>query len=100
MVKGMGGAMDLVAGVQRVIVTMEHCNRKGEPKIIPQCTLPLTGLACIDMIITDLCVMEMDPERRRFVVSELAPGVTREEVEEKTTAELIFAEPLLPMQTA
>ena len=100
LVKGMGGAMDLVAGVQRVIVTMEHCNRKGEPKIIPHCTLPLTGLACIDMIITDLCVMEMDPERRRFVVTELAPGVTREEIEEKTTAELLFADELLPIQTA
>ncbi|MEC7351989.1 MAG: CoA transferase subunit B, partial [Planctomycetota bacterium] len=91
LVKGMGGAMDLVAGVRKVIVTMEHCNRKGEPKIIPECTLPLTGLACIDMIITDLCVMEMDPERRRFRVTELAPGVTREEIEQKTTAELLFA---------
>ena len=78
---------------------MEHCNRKGEPKIIPHCTLPLTGLACIDMIITDLCVMEMDTERRRFRVTELAPGVTREEVEEKTSAELLFADELLPMQT-
>ncbi|MED5506936.1 MAG: CoA-transferase, partial [Planctomycetota bacterium] len=92
LVKGMGGAMDLVAGVRKVIVTMEHCNRKGEPKIIPECTLPLTGLACIDMIITDLCVMEMDPERRRFRVTELAPGVTREEIEQKTTAELLFAD--------
>ena len=100
MVKGMGGAMDLVAGVKRVIVTMEHCNRKGEPKIIPHCTLPLTGLACIDMIITDLCVMEMDPERRRFVVTELAPGVTREEIEEKTSAEVLFADELLPMLSA
>jgi 3-oxoacid CoA-transferase subunit B len=100
LVKGMGGAMDLVAGVQRVIVTMEHCNRKGDPKIIPHCTLPLTGLACIDMIITDLCVMEMDPERRRFVVTELAPGVTREEIEEKTTAELLFADELLQIQSA
>ena len=99
LVKGMGGAMDLVAGVQRVIVTMEHCNRKGDPKIIPHCTLPLTGLACIDMIITDLCVMEMDPERRRFVVTELAPGVTREEIEEKTTAELLFADELLQIQS-
>ena len=100
LVKGMGGAMDLVAGVKRVIVTMEHCNRKGEPKIIPHCTLPLTGLACIDMIITDLCVMEMNPERRRFVVTELAPGVTREEIEEKTTAEVLFADELLPMLSA
>ena len=94
MVKGMGGAMDLVAGVRRVIVTMEHCNKKGAPKIIPACTLPLTGLECIDMIITDLCVMEMDPDRRRFRVTELAPGVTREEVESKTTAEILFADHL------
>ena len=94
MVKGMGGAMDLVAGVRRVIVTMEHTNKKGVPKIIPECTLPLTGLRCIDMIITDLCVMEMDPDRRRFRVTELAPDVTREEVESKTTAEILFADRL------
>ena len=94
MVKGMGGAMDLVAGVRRVIVTMEHTNRKGAPKIIPSCTLPLTGLRCIDMIITDLCVMEMDHDRRRFRVTELAPGVDREEIEAKTTAELLFADEL------
>ena len=92
LVKGMGGAMDLVAGVKRVIVTMEHCNKKGAPKIIPECTLPLTGVECIDMIITDLCVMEMDRDRHRFRVTELAPGVTREEIEAKTTAELLFAD--------
>ena len=86
--------MDLVAGVRRVIVTMEHTNRKGAPKIIPSCTLPLTGLRCIDMIITDLCVMEMDHDRRRFRVTELAPGVDRAEVEAKTTAELLFADEL------
>ena len=95
MVKGMGGAMDLVAGVRRVIVTMEHCNKKGHPKILPECTLPLTGRRCIDMVITDLCVMEMDSDRRRFRVTELAPGVTRDEVAEKTTAELLFADELV-----
>ena len=100
MVKGMGGAMDLVAGVNKVIVTMEHCNRKGAPKIIPECTLPLTGLRCIDMIITDLCVMVMDEERRRFRVTEIAPGVTREEIESKTTAELLFADELRDIATA
>ena len=94
MVKGMGGAMDLVAGVRRVIVTMEHCNKKGAPKIIPACTLPLTGLECIDMIITDLCVMEMDRDHKRFRVTELAPDVTREEIESKTSAELLFADEL------
>ncbi len=92
MVKGMGGAMDLVAGVRRVIVTMEHTNKRGDPKIIPECTLPLTGLSCIDMIITDLCVMEMDPDHRRFRVIEMAPDVTRDEIEAKTTAEILFAD--------
>ena len=94
MVKGMGGAMDLVAGVRRVIVTMEHCNKKGDPKILPECTLPLTGRRCIDMVITDLCVMEMDRDRRRFRVTELAPDVTRDEVAAKTTAEILFADDL------
>ena len=97
LVKGMGGAMDLVAGVKRVIVTMDHCNKKGAPKIIPECTLPLTGVECIDMIITDLCVMEMDRDRNRFRVTELAPDVTREEIEAKTTAELLFAGDLVSM---
>jgi 3-oxoacid CoA-transferase subunit B len=95
MVKGMGGAMDLVAGVRRVIVTMEHCNKKGDPKILPECTLPLTGRRCIDMVITDLCVMQMDHDRRRFRVTELAPDVTRDEVAAKTTAEVLFADELV-----
>jgi len=97
LVKGMGGAMDLVAGVKRVIVTMEHCNKKGAPKIIPECTLPLTGVGCIDMIITDLCVLEMDEEQQLFRVTELAPDVTREEVEEKTSAKILFADEPAPM---
>jgi len=96
MVKGVGGAMDLVAGVKRVIVTMEHVTRKGAPKIIPQCTLPLTGKQCIDMIVTDLCVMNMKESngQRRFEVTELAPGVTREQVEAKTTAQITWANDL------
>jgi 3-oxoacid CoA-transferase subunit B len=89
MVKGMGGAMDLVSGVKKVVVTMEHCNRKGAPKIVPECTLPLTGKRCIDMIITDLCVLEMNPDSNRFELTELAPGVTADEVIEKTTAEIL-----------
>ncbi len=89
MVKGMGGAMDLVAGVRKVVVTMEHCNRKGAPKIIRECSLPLTGKQCIDMIITDLCVLEMDHDKQRFRLTELAPGVTKEEVLEKTEAEIL-----------
>jgi len=87
LVKGMGGAMDLVAGVRRVVVMMDHCNKKGAPKFIPQCTLPLTGKACIDMLVTDLGVFEMNPDTRRFELIELAPEVTIDEVRAKTTAE-------------
>ena len=89
MIKGMGGAMDLVAGVKKVVVIMDHVTRKGDPKLIPECTLPLTGLRCIDMIITDLCVLEMNEEKRRFEVTELAPDVTIDEVLEKTSAEVL-----------
>jgi 3-oxoacid CoA-transferase subunit B len=94
MVKGMGGAMDLVAGVKKVIVMMEHCNKKGEAKILRECTLPLTGRRCIDMVITDLCVLKMDYDKHRFRLTELAPGVTEEEVLKQTEAELLVpAEP-------
>jgi 3-oxoacid CoA-transferase subunit B len=86
MIKGMGGAMDLVAGVRRVIVTMDHCNKKGEPKILPRCTLPLTGIACVDMVITDLAVLEMDASTRRFVLTERAPGTSVEEILARTAA--------------
>lgn len=90
MVKGMGGAMDLVAGVKRVVVTMEHTTKAGASKIVRQCTLPLTGKACVDLIITELCVLEMDPARRRFVLTEVAPGITPEEVKAKTEAEIVI----------
>jgi 3-oxoacid CoA-transferase subunit B len=99
MVKGMGGAMDLVAGVRRVIVTMEH-TAKGAPKLVRQCTLPLTGKRCVDMVITELCVLEMDKDRRRFVLTEVAPGVTAEEVRAKTEAELIIAPDLATIAAA
>jgi len=89
MVKGMGGAMDLVAGVKRVIVTMEH-TAKGQAKILKECNLPLTGRRCVDMVITDLCVLEMDPGRRRFRLKELAPGVTVDEVKKATEAEVVY----------
>ncbi len=91
MVKGMGGAMDLVAGVKKVIVMMEHVTKKGGAKLLPACTLPLTGLRCVDMIITDLAVLEMDPEKRRFRLVELAPGVSVEDLTSRTTAEIIIA---------
>ncbi|MEM8636357.1 MAG: CoA transferase subunit B [Pseudomonadota bacterium] len=87
MVKGMGGAMDLVAGVKRCIVTMDHTNRKGESKLLKECTLPLTGKACIDRIITDLGVF--DVVEGGLKVTELAPDVTLDEVTAKTEAALV-----------
>jgi 3-oxoacid CoA-transferase subunit B len=89
MIKGMGGAMDLVAGVKKVIVTMEHTAKGDAPKILKRCDLPLTGLRCVDMVITDLCVLVMDEQRQRFRLTELAPGVTVDEVRAKTEAEII-----------
>jgi len=90
MVKGMGGAMDLVAGVKRVVVTMEH-TAKGAAKIVKSCTLPLTGKHCVDMIITELCVLEMRPATRRFELTELAPGVSIDDVRRQTEAEFTVA---------
>jgi 3-oxoacid CoA-transferase B subunit len=86
MVKGMGGAMDLVAGVKKIIVVMEHVSKNGDPKFIPGCTLPLTGKNVVDMIITDLCVFQRPDHDSPFRLIELAPGVSAEEVREKTTA--------------
>jgi 3-oxoacid CoA-transferase subunit B len=86
MIKGMGGAMDLVAGVKKIIVVMEHVSKHGEPKFIPECTLPLTGKNVVDMIVTDLCVFQRPDHSSPFRLVELAPGVTAEEVAEKTTA--------------
>jgi len=86
MIKGMGGAMDLVAGVKKIIVVMEHTSKDGSPKFIPACTLPLTGRNVVDMIITDLCVFQRPDHNSPFRLIELAPGVTAEEVAAKTTA--------------
>jgi len=86
MVKGMGGAMDLVAGVKKIIVVMEHVSKNGDPKFIPECTLPLTGRNVVDMIITDLAVFHRPDHQSPFRLIELAPGVTEEEVAAKTTA--------------
>jgi 3-oxoacid CoA-transferase subunit B len=89
MVKGMGGAMDLVAGVKKIIVVMEHTSKHGDPKFIPACTLPLTGQNVVDMIITDLCVFQRADHGSPFKLVELAPGVTEEEVAAKTTANYV-----------
>ncbi|MBY0582033.1 MAG: CoA transferase subunit B [Sphingomonas sp.] len=86
LIKGMGGAMDLVAGVKRIVVVMEHTSKNGDPKFIPACTLPLTGKNVIDMIITDLAVFHRPDHASAFELIELAPGVTADEVAAKTTA--------------
>ena len=86
MIKGMGGAMDLVAGVKKIIVVMEHVSKNGDPKFIPSCTLPLTGKNVVDMVITDLCVFQRADHQSQFRLVELAPDVTAEEVAAKTTA--------------
>ncbi len=86
MIKGMGGAMDLVAGVKKIIVVMEHTAKDGSPKFIPACTLPLTGKNVVDMIITDLCVFQRLDHATPFKLIEMAPGVTADDVAAKTTA--------------
>jgi len=90
MIKGMGGAMDLVAGVKKIIVVMEHIAKDGSPKFIPACTLPLTGRNVVDMIITDLAVFQRADHTAPFRLIEMAPGVTLDEVMAKTTAKFIF----------
>ncbi len=87
-VKGMGGAMDLVSGVQKVVVLMEHCPKDGTPKIVPQCTLPLTGKAVVSRIITDLGVMDITAEGMKLV--ELARDVSLEQIQKATGLELII----------
>ncbi len=89
MIKGMGGAMDLVAGVKKIIVVMEHTSKNGDPKFIPSCTLPLTGKNVVDMIITDLAVFQRPDHDSPFKLIELAPGVTADEVAAKTTAHYV-----------
>ena len=89
MIKGMGGAMDLVAGVKQIIVVMDHTAKDGSPKFIPSCTLPLTGANVVDMIVTDLAVFRRPDHQSPFALIELAPGVTAEEVAAKTTARYV-----------
>ena len=96
LVKGMGGAMDLVAGAKNIIVTMTHTDKHGNPKLLEQCTLPLTGVNCITRIITDLAVLEVSDGA--FVLKERAPGVTIDEIKQKTGGKLIVDDNVTEMQ--
>lgn len=96
MVKGMGGAMDLVASAKNIIVAMQHTNPKGESKLLPKCTLPLTGVGCVKKVVSDLGVFDITPDGFRCI--ELAPGVTVEEVKAKTAGRLTIADNVQEMK--
>jgi 3-oxoacid CoA-transferase subunit B len=95
MVKGMGGAMDLVASARRVVVAMEHCTREGAPKILKRCTLPLTGLKVVDTIVTEMGYIKVTPSG--LVLDEIAPGLTPEQVQKCTEARLRISADLKEM---
>jgi 3-oxoacid CoA-transferase subunit B len=97
MVKGMGGAMDLVAGARRVVIAMEHTTRDGEPKILKKCTLPLTGVKVVDTIVTEMAFIQVTP--KGLVLEEVAPGLTAEDVQKATAARLIVSPNLKTMES-
>jgi len=97
MVKGMGGAMDLVAGARRVIIAMEHATREGEPKILKKCTLPLTGVGVVNTIVTDMAVIQVTP--KGLMLEETAPGLTAEDVQKATEARLMVSPALKVMES-
>ncbi len=96
LVKGMGGAMDLVAGAENIIVAMTHANKHGESKILKECTLPLTGVNCVKKVVTDLAVMELVDGK--FHLLERAPGVSVDEIKEKTQADLVINDNVIEIQ--
>ena len=98
MVKGMGGAMDLVAGVKHVVVMMQHLTRDGRPKVLRKCTLPLTGKKVVHRIVTDLAVLDVDSSSGKLVLRETAPGISVEEVRKATEAELVIAPDVKEME--
>lgn len=97
-IPGMGGAMDLVSGARRVIVAMEHCTKNGSPKLLGECTYPLTAIGCVDTVVTDFCIIHV--EDAGFLVTAMLPGLSRGELEAKTGAPLRYAAHVEKMYTA
>ncbi|MCX8144521.1 MAG: 3-oxoacid CoA-transferase subunit B [Bacteroidia bacterium] len=97
MVKGMGGAMDLVASAKNIIVAMQQVNKHGESKLLPECTLPLTGIRCVKKIVTELGVYDIDQKEGGFILREIAPGVTIDQIKKATVGKLIIPDDVIEM---